>query len=587
MLRGLSRRHRCKIRNFRPRYGSRIFTAILLTRHEGPLSEPFNLDSLIEEFRDEARDQVDRLDAALLRLDREERLDDEARSAVLRTLHTLKGNAGMLGLSPIRDFVHVVENILKGSDRWPPGLVERLFDGAAVLRGAVEAAGGKGQEAAFRELAGARHRLEEVEDGAAPEGAERGRPPDQETPGPVQAEGGDRLRVPFTKLDALLNEVGELLGEADELERAVRAREASRTGGRRRAGDAISLREPAERIRRRAQGLRESVMSLRLVPISRVLGRFHGLVRRLARDQGKEARLVVEGEATEVDKTTADALAEPLLHLVRNAIDHGIRSPEERETAGKPPHGTIRIVAAQEGDRVRVVVEDDGAGLDLEAIRSRAVTAGVVEEGEDLSDDEIVALIFRPGFSTRSDVSTVSGQGVGLDVVRRSIRELRGDLAVERADSGGTRFVMRLPLTVVIVPSLVFEAVGETLALPSAYVARTIRLNRVERVGPTEVVRDNEGGVVPLADPHQLFGWGDRSRGPFGVMLRHGGRRAVLTADRLLDQRDLVVKGLPPYGRRPTGVSGASVLPGGRVILLLDPAEIIGMNRHPQEEASP
>ena len=549
------------------------------------MSESFNLDSLLDEFRDEARDQVDRLDAALLRLEREEHLDDEPRSAILRTLHTLKGNAGMLGLSAIRDFVHVVENVLKVGEHWSSAVVERLFDGAAALRAAVEEVGGDGQEAAFRELTGARHRLEEAEDGAVPEAAEARRSNEQDSAGPAQVEGGDRLRVPFTKLDALLNDVGELLGEADALERAVRARDGARSGGRRRSADAVDLREPAEQIRRRAHALRESVMSLRLVPISRVLGRFHALVRRLARDQGKEARLVVEGEATEVDKTTADALAEPLLHLVRNAIDHGIRPPDEREAAGKPRHGTIRVVAAQEGDRVRIVVEDDGVGLDLEAILTRAAEAGLAEEDEDVSEEEVVDVIFRPGFSTRSDVSTVSGQGVGLDVVRRSIRELRGDLAVERAEGGGTRFVMRLPLTVVIVPSLVFEAVGETMALPSAYVSRTIRLDRVERVGPTEVVRDDDGDVLPVADPHSLFGWGESPRGSFGVVLRHGGRRAILTADRLLDQRDLVVKGLPSYGRRPTGVSGASVLPGGRVILLLDPAEVIGMNRSGSREA--
>jgi two-component system, chemotaxis family, sensor kinase CheA len=292
---------------------------------------------------------------------------------------------------------------------------------------------------------------------------------------------------------------------------------------------------------------------------------------------------VLEGESTEVDKSTADALAEPVLHLVRNAIDHGIETPEVRERAGKPRHGTLRIAAEQDGDRVRIVVEDDGAGLELAAIRSRARARGL-SDADSLSDDEAAALIFRAGLSTRTDVSTVSGRGVGLDVVRRSVSALRGELRVERPARGGTRFVMRLPLTVAIVPSLVFEAGGETLAVPATAVARTFALDRIERVGAVEVVPVGER-LIPLSDADRLFGWPMTARGRFGVMLRHGGGTAVVAARRLVDQRDLVVKALPSYGERSPGISGASVLPGGGVILVLDPAEVIEMAGERDEEA--
>lgn len=529
------------------------------------MSESLDLGSLIEEFRDEARDQVDDLDAGLLQLEREGRLDEQARSGLLRVLHTLKGNAGMLGLGPIRDFVHVLENALKEQPgSWSEGTVERLFGGAAALRRAVEVAGGDEQEAAFRDLTGARHRLEELEAGEpapapAPE-VEKA----EEVPEP--AVGGDRLRVPFAKLDTLLNQVGELIGEADALQAVLAAANGDR-----------DLEERARRIRRRTGALQDSVMSLRLVPIGRVLTRFHSLVRRLARDQDKEVRLVVRGEDTEVDKSTADSLSEPLLHLLRNAIDHGIQKPEVREAGGKPPYGTIRLDVSRDRDQVQIVVEDDGAGLDLERIDARARESGLIEEGTDLGEEELINTIFRPGFTTRADVSTVSGRGVGLDVVRRSVRELRGDLVVERPESGGTRFVMRLPLTVAVVPSVIIEAAGETLALPASHVARTLRLDQVDRVGRTDVVRDGEE-LLPLTDPGRLFGWGSAERGDFGVVLRQGRRGAVLATQRLVDQRDLVVKALPRYGQRPPGVSGASVLPGGRVILLLDPLEIIELN---------
>lgn len=534
------------------------------------MAESFDLGALVEEFRDEARDQLDRVDAGLLELEREGTLGDETRSALLRTLHTLKGNAGMLGLTPIRDFVHVMENVVKGEpEEWSEVVVERLFAGAAGLRAAVEAAGGDRQSEAFEELAGAGRRLEELSGGEQRSREPREAAEETEATPAV----GDLVRVPFAKLDALLAEVGDLLGEAAGLEHIARGREDP------------DFRGLAESITRRADALRESVMALRLVRLNRVLSRFHGLVRRLAREQGKEARLVVEGEATEVDKSTADALGEPLLHLVRNAIDHGIREPAEREAAGKPRHGTIRIQASQAGDRVRIVVEDDGTGLDVDEIRRRAVELDLVAPGASLTEDELVQLIFRPGFSTRTDVSTVSGQGVGLDVVAQSVQALRGELSVERPSSGGTRFVLRLPLTVAIMPSLVFEAGGELLALPTSHVDRTLRVTRTEWVGPTEVVRE-DAELYPVADADRLFDWPAAEPGSFGVLIRRRGRGAVLRADRLVEQRDLVVKAMPEYGARAPLVAGASVLPGGRVILVLDPREIIRLNDHPRHGGS-
>ncbi len=527
------------------------------------MAESFDLGALVGEFREEARDQLDRVDAGLLEIEREGALDSEGRSALMRTLHTLKGNAGMLGLSPIRDFVHVLENVLKAEPhRWPDGLVERLFKGIATLRAAVEAAGSDREPEAFRELGAAGHRLGQLDSSADPP---VDRPSEVDPPSDDVPVTSDLVRIPFAKLDALMAEVGDLLGEAAGLKAEVRNTESERLG------------DLAMAIRRRADSLRESVMALRLVPLDRVVGRFHTLVRRLARQQGKEARLVVEGEGTEVDKSTADALSEPLLHLVRNAIDHGIQEPEEREAAGKPRHGTVRIRARQLGDRVRIDVEDDGRGLDLARIRDRALRLELVRPDESLSEGELIQLIFQPGFSTRTDVSTVSGRGVGLDVVSQSVRDLRGELSVERPDDGGTRFVLRLPLTVAVIPSLVFEAGGELLALPTTYVARTLRLEETERVGPTEVVR-TEGDLYPLADPDRLFGWPATGPGAFGVLVLQEGRGAVLRASRLVDQRDLVVKAMPRYGRRSRLVSGGSVLPGGRVVLMLDPGELIRLN---------
>jgi two-component system, chemotaxis family, sensor kinase CheA len=278
-------------------------------------------------------------------------------------------------------------------------------------------------------------------------------------------------------------------------------------------------------------------------------------------------------------------VGEPLLHLVWNALDHGIEAPDARESAGKPRHGTLRIVAERDGDRVRILVEDDGRGLDLDALRARARSAGVVPAAAGLTDQEAEDLIFVPGLSTREGADTVSGRGLGLDVVRRSAEALRGDLHVERLLAGGTRFTMNLPLAVAVVPSLIFEAGGELLAVPAASVSRAIPLRGVERVGPTEVVRDGDR-LVPVVDPDRLFRWPPVPRGGFGVLLRWGRGGALMTAQRLVQQRDLVVKAMPPYGQRPPGVSGASVLAGGRVILMLDPATVVRLASASGEEAT-
>lgn len=518
------------------------------------MTESFDLDSLVGEFREEAREQIDRVETELLRLEREGTPEPTAGGELLRTLHTLKGNAGMLGLSPIRDFVHVLENVLKSEEAWSATLVEQLLTGLAPLRSAIEAAGTAEQEAAFRGLTGTRHRLEALESRPAePDPLEGTRPEAPST--------GEQVRVPFGKLEVLMAEVGELIGDTAVLRQRL-------SGGPR------DLAERAEAIHRRAGRAREAVMSLRLVPIGRILGRFHALVRRLARQQEKEARLVVEGEGTELDKSTADALGEPLLHLIRNAIDHGISSPSEREAAGKPAHGTIRIRAAQTGERVRVEVEDDGGGVDRAAVRERALELKLIDDGEPVSDRELLDLIFQPGFSTRAAVDTVSGQGVGLDVVARSVRGLRGDIRVESPPEGGTRFVLLLPLTVAIVPSLVLEVQGELLAVPTAHVVGTIRLEGTERLGAVEVHR-SDAGLFPVAETARLFGWPSGDRGEFGVLVEGAGGRALLTADRLLDQRDLMLKALPPWGTPARAVSGGAVLPGGRVILVLDPVQLI------------
>src|SRR5690606_26492411 len=260
--------------------------------------------------------------------------------------------------------------------------------------------------------------------------------------------------------------------------------------------------------------------------------------------------------------------------------------PAEREAAGKPPTGTIVLRAERQGDRVRVEVMDDGPGLDLAALRERGRALGLLSPDAEPSDEELAELIFLPGFSTRASSDTVSGRGIGLDVVKQRIVALRGPLSVEMRPEGGTRFVLDLPLTLAILPALIFEAGGATLAFPAVSVEGTLRGIAPERAGATEVLR-LEDGLVPVARAERIFGWHERSAtddgnggatAPFAVVVRSGSRRAAVLATRLLEQRDLVVKAMPHYLGRLPGVFGASVSPDGRVILLLDPAGLLDLN---------
>jgi len=502
-----------------------------------------------------------------------------------RALHTLKGNSAMLGLGPLRDFVHEIETFFKDPPaRWSRAFLDRLFEAAALLRRALDHAGSPEQEASFGRLTDAELPL--PSESVSASSVEEPEPTIEETPveQPEQPEEadisdtGDVLRIPFRKLDQLMEEVGELVAFQAKLENIVqRDRDALASRKLHRP-----LRDQAELLGRLAETLRDSVMDLRLVPAGRVFRRFPTVARDIARAQGKEVRVTLEGEETEIDKTTMEALSEPILHLVRNAIDHGIEPPETREASGKEPFGTLVLRAEQRGDVVRITVQDDGRGLDRKAILGRGRELGIIRGQVDPEDEEIDDLIFHPGFSTRAEVTDVSGRGVGLDVVRSSMQRLRGRIEVATAAEGGTRFRLELPLTLAILPTLFFEAAGETLGVPARDVLETVARPSLRTVGRAPVVRHGEA-LVPLLHPARIFGWnGDGPVGndtpPFAVIIRGRARTIAVAADRLLEHREVVAKALPGTLGSPRGLSGATVLPSGRVALLLDPSELTELN---------
>jgi two-component system chemotaxis sensor kinase CheA len=393
------------------------------------------------------------------------------------------------------------------------------------------------------------------------------------------------VRVDVERLDRLMNLVGELVVDRIRFQQiAQRLREARLVDG-----VAEELAEATTHLGRVASDLQAEVLKARMLPIEHLFSRFPRYVRDLARRAGKRVELVLEGQDTELDRSVIEQIGGPLMHLVRNAIDHGIEPPEERERAGKPAAGRLCLAAFQEEEGIVVVVEDDGRGIDTDRVRQKAVALGILspEAAGRLSEEEAVELIFHPGLSTAQAVTEVSGRGVGMDAVRAGVQALGGSVEVETRRGQGTRFLLRLPLTLAIVRALLVSCGGERYALPLAGVQEIVEVpaGRVHRVGPhrTTLLR---GAVLPLVSVHEALEIPVPEGADRLLCVVTGGRRRVgLWVDRVLGEGEVVVKPLGPYLGQVPGVSGATILGDGRVALILEPAALVRLAVREEELA--
>lgn len=325
--------------------------------------------------------------------------------------------------------------------------------------------------------------------------------------------------------------------------------------------------------------LQESVMRLRMVAIGTVFSRFPRLVRDLAKKTGKEMELVLKGEDTELDKTVVEVIGDPLMHLIRNSVDHGIESPEVRRASGKPELGTIAMDAYHEGNHIAIVISDDGAGLDLDKIRSIAVSKGLVGEREELSDSDISNLIFLPGFSTAEKVTDISGRGVGMDVVKKALNSLGGMVDITTRKGKGTTFTIRLPLTLAIIQALLVEVGEEIYAVPLSSVLETLLVNRddIKTVGGLPMVQ-LRGNTLPLISLQEKFGLPapeTASSEVFVVVVGFGDKALGLIVDELRGQQEVVIKSLGDFLNNLPGIAGATIYGDGKVTLILDIGSLI------------
>ena len=374
-----------------------------------------------------------------------------------------------------------------------------------------------------------------------------------------------RIRVDALQLDDLVGLAGELVVLSDNLQ------------GLREDPRLTPWLHALESLQRVSRQIRDTTLELRMVPVDELFSRFPRVVRDLADRSGKEIELRIVGQETRLDRAIIERLGDPMVHLIRNAVDHALETPQERLEGKKPRMGRITLVAGHEGDRVAIRVEDDGRGLDREKIVRKGIARGLIPTGTSPDDPRVVSLIFEPGFSTRDNVSELSGRGVGLDVVRDSVRALRGSLTVESTPGKGTAFIFRLPLTLALIDGLLVETAGGKFVVPLAQVEECVSLNgtspALAKDRPCVSVR---GDLVPMISLRTLF----RTNGPLParqelLLTRHAGQRVGVAVDRLVGRVQAVIQSLGEGLHGMTRFSGATILGDGSVSLILDLSALV------------
>lgn len=597
-------------------------------------------DDLLQGFFEESAELLADFEECLLQLETAPD-DQELLNKSFRAIHTIKGNSGMLGFERIATVAHNAEDLL-GRLRKREMLLTRsaadlLFRSADVIKRLFAAARGEqGDEAEGDELKKALHAfLARGKDNCATNqpAAEANSSPDAllhgEIPkigellieaqaitatqldealskhkkiGEILVEGqatsppqvsralerqvelqhkqdASTIRVSTEKVDKLINLVGEMVITQSIINQTVAAV----------GSDRVALLEGAvEQMERNLRELQERVMAVRMLPVGTVFKRFPRVVRDLAKECGKAVTLQIKGEETELDKTVIERISDPMTHLIRNAVDHGIEPPDRRLAQGKPAEGRIQLNAFHQGGSIIIEVADDGRGLDRSKILKKAVEQGLISGDESLSDDQVYRLIFRPGFSTAERVTDVSGRGVGMDVVVRNIEGLGGSIAITTEVGRGTRFTIKLPLTLAIMDGLSIQVGGDVYIIPLLSITESIRPKAAELgsvVGRGEIVRVRDQ-ALPIIRLYEQFDVVPRATDPMQgllVIVEQEGRRVALLVDELLGQNQVVIKSLETNYRKVPGVSGATIMGDGRVAMILDIPGLIRLASGRQE----
>lgn len=542
---------------------------------DNPLAED---PGLVADFIERAQEHLDSADSLLLTLEKEPD-DREALDATFRVFHTIKGMAGFLGFVEIERFAHDTESFLdgprKGKADFTPQAFDAVFASVDTMRDLIAARSARSTSSRPSQ-AGAEPSPPGADDSTAdggdgfPGGAGLGSSRGERRETTPRRTSDSIVRVDEERLDLLLDTIGELVIAEAMVSEAARVDHAV----------ANALGEKFSRLDKITRELQEMATSLRMVPLKATFGRMARLVRDLSQKADKQVELHVEGEDTELDKAMVDLIYDPLVHLVRNAMDHGLESHEDRVAAGKSRQGQLTLRAFHSGGSVCVEVEDDGCGLDADAILTKARTLGLVANDVNPTRREVYELLFLPGLSTANRVTDVSGRGVGMDVVKQAVEGLRGSVDVNSTPGQGTRFTLRLPLTLAIIDGMVLRVGGERYVVPTLVIQRSLRpqADQLSTVlGKGEVLATDEG-MVPLVRLARLFETEGADVDPtegIVVLVGENGDRAGLVASELLGQQQTVIKPLGEGVSNTPGVSGGAIMPDGTVGLILDVSGLV------------
>jgi len=548
-----------------------------------------SVDPVLREFLVESSENLDQFERDLVGLEKRPDAHDTLDNA-FRAIHSIKGATGFLGLSKLGGLAHAGESLLSdlrdGRASVTPAIASdllQLVDFIRQMLADIERTGSD-REVNCSALA-ARLAARRLSQPDAPVSAPASVPvpvpvPTPSAPRPVLAPSPARpapatsrsVRVDVAQLDALMNLVGELVLTRNEMVEYSAVQQNS------------VLLESSQRLNAITTQLQAGIMKTRMQPIENVWSTFPRVVRDIALECGKQVRLELDGQDTELDKTLIEAIKDPLTHVVRNCVDHGIGTPEQRLNAGKPAEGCLSLRAFHEGGQVHIEISDDGRGVDVAAVRRKAVERGLItaEQADALSDQDATALIFLPGFSTAKTVTNISGRGVGMDVVKTNIEKIGGKVSVHSRTGLGMTVRIRIPLTLAIIPALVVTAGGDRFAIPQAGVLELLRLNEgsangIEMMGDAPMLR-LRGTLVPLVRLDAALGIGPRSLA--GGLAHHVGDNVIilqadeqafgLVVDDVIDTQEIVVKPLDRRLRALSTFAGATIMGDGCVSLILD-----------------
>lgn len=583
---------------------------------------------LLEGFLTETTELLEKMDDDLVAL---EKTPDnmELLNSIFRSIHTVKGASSFLGFELLVKITHKTEDVLNRlrkeelkvtpeimdvildsgdhikllvNDIRNGEIVERDLDG--VIGNLIPYISGNLQEATTLTEPSGKPESEVQESIAAhtepePVTVEKPAPvetaqailqtlpssPQGQTPKkPVAARGEDisdnsTVRIDVKRLDDLMNQVGEMVLERNRILQMnidYQTHENMTNFGE-------EFSKLAKRIDFVTSELQMQVLKIRMIPVEKVFKKFPRIVRNLSRDLGKEVNLQIIGEETELDRSVVDEIGDPLIHLIRNALDHGLELPDERVAVGKPRTGNVILSATHEGNQIIISIKDDGRGIDPERVARKAIDKGLVTEEQvtAMSQKEVFDLIFLPGFSTKEQATDLSGRGVGMDVVRTNIRKLNGLIEIKSELGRGSEFILKLPLTLAIIQSLLVEVEDEVYSIPLAAVLETIKVetSSFHQIGGQEVLKLRDS-VLPLLRMQRVFGVaekGETNQQTYIVVIGVAEKRMGLIVSRLLGQQEVAIKSLGKYLAKAPGIAGSTILGDGRVALIIDPAGIIEM----------